>query len=480
MNQLDDIEQKLQPVSAAFSDKVQRQLATSTPPRILPTMSWKESRAVWLHMCEDVIAALELTSVWVRQNPHSLQRATWTFAYRSPSPNTYARAKMQDILTTEDRVANDVPQFDLLLADIRDLVLAGDPLGDLSSFQVEDTADIRYQASRIIEGFMSRAFNDYLNYYRILCLNRCRTRRRLTQFLSALADLECDAIEADSRLTQLITPRQTTDSLGEVHQLQPMSLWVTIFRNRIAQYVIQLGFETDLYLPDELSTIYMVLTEVAEEAVRGISRSEMFMRDRLERLQGSGNNDAADECEVALIHLESVRDQLEIVSGLATCLADLYILLEETGVIGTANQDYTPASLRYEARMKPFLRAEPHRWPSLADMQKAKDSKKLNLSQICETIPNFVKKAKMLLSKLKMYTPVQARYIGTETSWQKDIKQLETVCVATTVVASQLNSICKKRGVLDASYLGDIVELVVPCKRFHDWWTVPQLREKTG
>jgi hypothetical protein len=478
--QLGEAGQDMQPVTAAFSDKVQRQLATSTPPRVLPTMSWKESRGAWLQMCEDVIAAIELTSMWVRQNPHSLQNATWTFASRAPAPNTYARAKMQDILTTDDRVADDVSQFDLFLTDIRELVLAGDALGDLSSFQIEDAKDVRYQASRIIEGFMSKAFNEYLNFYRILCLNRCRTRRRLTQLIPALADLMYDATDADSQLNQVIAPRQVRDEFGKVQELRPMTLWTSIYRNRITQYVIQLGFETDLYLPDEIGTVYMILNEVANETLHDIGRSELFMKDRITRLHHVNDMASREECEEAMAYLNSVRDHIELVAALATCLAEVYILLENSGLIRPANQDYTPANLRYEARMKPLLRAEPNRWPSLDDVRRAKHSKNITLESIRENIPNLVKNARQSLSRLKAYTPMQARYVGSEVRWHREIKQLETVCVATTVVVSQLNSFCEKRGVVDASFLGDVAELVLPGKRYHDWWAVPQLREKSA
>jgi hypothetical protein len=478
--QLGDAGQDVQPTTAAFSDKVQRQLATSTPPRILPTMSWKESRGVWLQMCEDVIAAIELTSMWVRQNPHSLQNATWTFASRKPAPNTYARARMQDILTTDDRVADDVSQFDLLLADIRGLVLAGDALGDLSSFQIEDVNDVRYQASRIIEGFMSKAFNEYLNFYRILCLNRCRTRRRLTQLVSALADLMYDATEADSQMDQIIAPRQVLDESGNVQQLQPMTLWTSIYRNRITQHVIHLGFETDLYLPDELGTVYMILNELANETLHNIDRSLLFMKDRITGLHHVNDATSKEECDGAMIYLNSVRDQIELVATLATCLADVYILLEISGLISPVNQDFTPANLRYEARMKPLLKAEPTRWPSLDDVERVKCSKHITLRSLCENIPDLMKNARRSLSRLKTYTPVQARYIGSEVRWHRDIKQLETVCVATTVLVSQLESVCERRGVLDASHLGDVLELVLPGKRYHDWWVVPQLREKSA
>jgi hypothetical protein len=211
-----------------------------------------------------------------------------------------------------------------------------------------------------------------------------------------------------------------------------------------------------------------------------IDRSELFMNERLKRLHHVNDVALREECEGAMSYLNSVRDQINLVAALASCLADVYILFENSGLISPANQDYTPANLRYEARMKPLLRAEPNRWPTLDDVRKAKLSKNITLQSICENSPNLVKNARRSLSRLKAYTPVQARYIGSEIRWHREIKQLETVCVATTVVVSQLDSASKRRGMLDASNLADAVELVLPGKRYHDWWVVPQLREKSA
>ncbi|KAI6893643.1 hypothetical protein KC355_g20769, partial [Hortaea werneckii] len=124
-------------IPEAFSEKVQRQLATSTPPRPQLQMSWQGAIERWTKLLSDIAEADRLTTSWVCQSPHCLQRAMWAFAYREPQPGTFARAYLQDKLFGSDRVTEDMSHFDLLLADLRDLVLAGDQLAALESFQVE-------------------------------------------------------------------------------------------------------------------------------------------------------------------------------------------------------------------------------------------------------------------------------------------------------------------------------------------------------
>jgi hypothetical protein len=383
------------------------------------------------------------------------------------------------MLTRDEKVADDVPMFDLFLADLRDMVLAGDPLGDLSCFQISDESDVRYQASRIIEGWMSKAFGEYVNLYRVVCLNRSRTRRQFTQLLSVFTELEAEANRADAELNQLIAPRHVVDQCGQVQQMEPLSLWTAIYTNRIILYVIHLGFETEIYLPDEHATAYLILTETLISYLAVIQKSEDFMLERLRMLRCGSNYDYLDECEAALIFLESLKTQSEAHLALASCLADIYILLEVAGVIEMPNLEFTQASLRYEARMKPLLRADPSRWPTLEQVNAVKMSKKICIKGICDQTPQLLRRVRMQLAKLKTYSPLQARFAGTEVRWMKEIKQMEMVCIAVSIAVSQLETVHKKHGTLDTSNLKTKIELVPNGKRYHGWWTVPQLRERT-
>ena len=69
------------PVPDAFSEKVQRRLATSTPPRPMLHISWDVACSNWKGLFEDIVAAHRLTSSEIIRSPACLQRAVWAFSY---------------------------------------------------------------------------------------------------------------------------------------------------------------------------------------------------------------------------------------------------------------------------------------------------------------------------------------------------------------------------------------------------------------
>lgn len=471
-----------EPLPEAFSDKVQRQLATSTPPRPMPYLAWQEACEKWTRLCEDIIAARSLTSTGIQQSPHCLQRAMWAFAYRDPAPGAYARAKMQDILTADDSVAEELPHFDLMLADIRDLVLAGDPLADRASFQVEVLTDIRHQLCRVLEECMSKLFGEYLNLYRMLCQNRCRMRRTFTQAVPILDQLEVDARATDKELHEMCATRRVQE-VGASQVSTPITFWIRSHKLQIMEWVVQLGFETDLYLPDELANMYAVLNTIADsrrELLRDIDQS---VRSRVASLRSTGNREYLVQAETSAKWLKSLVAQSSVTLAVGNAMCDLYSLLEQLRIVKTSPKPYQDEQLRYEARMKPLLGLLFDDIADLSTLNKRKSLQAKSVAQVCSRIGTWIKTARAHLNELKTMSATQAKYVGTEERWRLEIKSLEKVCVATSVASAQLEGTCKKHGKLDARVgddLGHLIEMTIPPpgKRYHDWWAVPQLKEK--
>lgn len=474
------------PVPSAFSDKVQRQLATSTPPRPMPQLSWDQACQKLSQLCDDILATRALTSFRIRQSPHCLQRATWAFAYREPAPSTYARAKMQEVLTAGECVAGEVSHFDLMLTGIRDLVLAGDPLADPASFQIEVPSDPRHRASRLIEDFMSKMFGEYLNLYRMVCQNRCRMRRTFTQALPILDELETVAYEADQQLNNIVVPRLVQDTAGNWSKHSPLSMWTKIHKLQIMIWVLQLGFETDLYLPDELRETYIALEHLSRTRLCCLVEMESMVVKKLQLPEvGRLSREYQEQCRASSAWIKSLSLHAQVEVMLSTLLSTLCKVLEELGLIDTTPKPYSQAQLRYDARYKPFLGMQWDTIPALEDLERrgrADSASTINLSEVqevCSSYGEAIKTTRGLLNELKTMNPTQAKYIGTEDEWKKTIKSQETTCVAVSVAASQLQRICEKhkdkldrlRAVADVSFPG-------PGKRYHVWWVVPQLREK--
>ncbi|KAK5136438.1 hypothetical protein LTR08_003083 [Meristemomyces frigidus] len=469
----------------AFSDKVQRQLATSTPPRPMLQTSWKDAYAKWNKTCADIIEADRLTSFWVCQSPHCLQRAMWAFAYREPQPDTFARAYIQDRLFGSDRIAEDVSHFDLLLADIRDLVLAGDQLADPESFQVELPSDPRHLCSRLVEAFMDKAFDEYLNLYRMVCQNRCRIRRTFTQAITIMDGLESEAMRTDEEILKII-PRGTmpNKSGGANLPLNPLTTWTKFYKVQIMARTIQLGFETEIYLPDELCTMYYLLSVFAHQQCTRLENIERHLMARMLNLLDHPRRNARYIAEASASQdwLKSLHLQWDATRMMALALWRFCGILMAVNVLSPPKRDFAQAQLLYDVRMKPYLGVTNDPIPSM----QAFDHSRLNIKTVestCKSIELDMKEAKAHLAALKKTTPEQGKYVGTEEQWQREIKQLETTCVGVAVQASQLLRIADKHGRKHAKK-GDGLEGFVgasippPGKRYHNWWLVPQLKEK--
>ncbi|KAF2771606.1 Mak10-domain-containing protein [Teratosphaeria nubilosa] len=469
------------PLREAFSDKVQRQLATSTPPRPMLQVSWNDAYKKWTKLCKDVVAANNLTSFWICQSPNCLQRATWAFAYREPQPNAFARAYMQNILLGSDRLTENVSQIDLLLTDIRDLVLAGDPLGDPESFQIEVTSDPRHQCARVLETFMDKMFEEYLNLYRIVCQNRCRIRRLFTQSITILDGAEAETVKVDEELQRIVQTKAPNRGGSTAVDSSPISSWAKFHKLRVMAWSVQLGFETDIYLPDELCTSYWLLSVIMHKQCALIEHIERCLVERMRVTTQKGNVRYTAETLDSQAWLQCLRDQANVTRLIALALWRLTAMLMTVGAIQPPPRDYAQEELLYDARMKPFLSIIRDPIPSLEDMKRAQTEVK-DVESSCKSIDADVKEAKQCLAELKKVTPQKGKYVGTEQQWAKEIKQLETTSVAIAVQTSQLGRIAKKHVEEADGGLGGVIEVSVPPpgKRYHDWWAVPQVREKTA
>lgn len=470
------------PLPAAFSDKVQRQLATSTPPRPMLEVSWTHAYKKWTKLCADMVEADRLTSVWICQSPHCLQRATWAFAYREPQPGTFARAYLQDRLLGSDMIAEDVSHFDLLLTDIRDLVLAGDPLADPASFQIEVPTDPRHLCSRHIGSFMDKAFEEYLNLYRMVCQNRCRIRRTFTQTIPILDSLETVAKETDEELHRISSQRSLPGPEGTPVRLNPLTSWTRYHKISIMAKSIQLGFETDIYLPDELCAMYWLLGTYSLTQSSGLKHIERFLLDRMKTLTKARNSRYVAETLASQDWIRSLVLLWETTRLLAVALANLCGTLMDLDVISPPARSYAQERLLWDARMKPYMTLVHDPVPSIDEFHRTRQGTG-DLSTACEAVDQGIKTAKQHLAEVKKMSPQQAKYLGTEEQWARELKQLETTCVALVVQTSQLMKISEKHGKKEArkgDSMREVVEVSLPepAKRYHLWWVVPQISER--
>lgn len=382
---------------------------------------------------------------------------------------------MQAILFSDQAVAGEVFHYDLLLTDISDLVLAGDPLVDPLSFTVEVTSDPRHICSKLIQGFMEKAIEEYLNLYRMVCQNRCRIRRTFTQAIPILDALEQEAENVDNELKKYsATMRNKIEhpKYGRLEELNPLQSWCYFNTLRILAWTVQLGFETEIYLPDELARMYRFLSILCIYRWKLIDHLMRFVNERKRTLLDSKRS---SECAASHDFLRSLNLVAQVTQSVAEVLFKFYNLLTRVGVISPPKRDFADRLLLHEVRMKPYLCVRGDDIPDCESFDEdIEEQNKTPISVTIESIDGDIKYAKSVLTELKKYTPEQAKYVGTEEEWKKEIKQTETTCVAIAVAVSQLKRIKEKYGTDDLSQ-------VVECsfeKKYHEWWVIPQLKER--
>lgn len=458
----------------AFTDKIQRTLATSTPPRPKLELSWKDTCQRWITLCEDVVAATQVTSLWVRQSPAGLHRAMSAFASRQAS--TLPRVILQDIVFVDGKIADDTPHFELVTTDVRDLVLPGDVLLDPASFHVELPSDPRHKSSRVMEAFLDGVLDEFMNTYHILCLNRCRIRRSLTQLIPIFETLEIHSADYDEQLERITATQRLDTALGKGSLLNPLRTWARFYKLKIMSETVLMGFETEIYLPDEIGPMYWYLSLLLQQRQELLSHIRIFTTARQAKLLAQPKSHLLLECVDSLGWYKVIEAELSIFQHLATALWQVFAILKQQGLITTPCRSFATPDLLFEARMKPYLVVKDPAPPSREDFASASITTSDAVDQALASTNTEIKLARKHLNTLKAMTPQSVRCVGSETYWHKEVKQLETTCVALSVLNTQLsNAVKASQGDLNRTH-----SIVLPPvnKRYHPWWVVPQLKAK--
>jgi hypothetical protein len=327
---------------------------------------------------------------------------------------------MQSVLTCDDRVAGEIGHFELLLADIRELVLAGDPLADPASFQIELPTDVRHRASRIIEDAMMKVFSEYLDVYRMVCQNRCRMRRTFTQAIPLLDELEDLMIECDERLNNVIRPRLT--GCHEQPVLLPLTMWVRYHKRRIVRWTIQLGFETNLYLDYELAAMYFMLNYVESQTLRDLYLMTQATITRAGSLQRESDARYLEEARTAVVWLQYLRSESALFCSVSSALEALLDWLVSADLVDGGGRTYADEKRWYEARFKPFLNMTYDVIPSEEELKVAWiGSASATIMDLARTVEGHVEDARSKLAGLKASTARDFKCQGTEEQTKNEV-----------------------------------------------------------
>ncbi|KAL9081404.1 MAG: hypothetical protein Q9157_000123 [Trypethelium eluteriae] len=473
------------PVKEAFSEKIQRRLASTTPPKPVIEIGTEEAFKKLERICADLRGAQRICKIdWI-DSPANLRNFLWAFASRKPRPLPFPRAFLQSLIFSRGDNDGDGIMRRLLLADLKELTLSEDPLLDPANWKVEVPSDSRHRIAERIDSFAFRATQDYSDLFRSLCQNRCRIRRTLCHVVQTFEYLQIDAENIDSDLHALThqAPIVNHDLSDQPLYQYPLSSWTYHQKLRQMEWIVQLGFEQDIYLPDELAGMYSFLESTVSNRINHLGRISTFLKRNQDLAYESRNGDRMSNVQKSLSWNSALIEEGAGIFYLSTALGMLYAVLNALYLIPLPPRPFSNAGFRYELRMKPFLGLSIPPIIPLEEFQERCHVVLRNPKDFearLQSIDEAVREAKKQFASLQKRSSEDVRAIGVEESWNKGwVSSCLMACIATGLAVATLQKVqtahCRSKMVDLTTLVG--VEIPEVEERYHEWWIVPRITQ---
>jgi hypothetical protein len=478
-----------QVVPGAFSTKMQRRLASTVPPRPIVELEFKDALEKLLQITTDCEEATRFTTL--PQDPLEYQSFLWYFASRSPPPLAYPRSYLATLLFDPSVLQSAVS---LPLTDIKTLVFPSSPVLDPSNWAYSPPRNPllpkppRLQLAMLTDEFVDRSGQPYMDLWVALGQNRCRLRRMLTHVITAWDMLQADAAAVDEDISSAAVELSIGDSVLEFS----LSTWSYHKKLWMIEKIILLGFEQDIYLPDEFAGMYLFLSLIATRRKELLKKIEAHYITRGTQLLRSRRLREAQDLDDATPYIDSLLAEAEGTASLSLALAQFYIILLYLGLLPIPKRPFSTEELRYELRMKPFLSLQPPEVPPFEDFKahtqpygpytspsptfhvESRDSH----SELWTEIDASLKNAKEAFAEYKKLGARAAKTEGVEKAWAKDVQSALASCIALGVAVAGVKDAVMKRG--DKDRLA--VKVQVPesgvGKRYAEGWVVVKISKE--
>lgn len=469
------------PVPEAFSEKVQRKLASSTPPRPVVVVSLEEAVEHVAQMCvdaKDVFGILDSTTAT------SVVTFLITYMMRKPQPNVYVRCLAQALVYKDSTFLGRMSNQGFVFRDLMESVLGDSILVDEANEAAEAPQSSRFQIASAMNTFANATSNSLADLIRCLCMNRSRMRRMLTHTLNDWENLQFEAEDVDVRLQPHTGEKPLIDRLsaGEEIWSYPLSSWVYTYKLKQMEWIIQLGFELDVYMPDELPAMYWYLRYLADTRYQHLHRIRAFTK----RSMGFIKKPTAQQLTAfkqTLEALEFAASEAAATVSFAQALCCLYQALCLSQLIPPPSRPYGSDDFRHNLRLKPFLNVSLPPTPSKADMKDSLEDK-MELASLAEkdrysrvyalldSADGLIKSATKDWSSLSKQAATAAQCIGCERAWRQKTKDILKSVVFAGITVANVRKAVSKAG---DNPIKD-VKVDISNSRYHDWWLVPVLK----
>ncbi|KAI2611575.1 Mak10-domain-containing protein [Hypoxylon fragiforme] len=480
------------PVPEAFSTKLQRRLASTMPPRPMVQPSFEECYNLFERLFRDGVDIMDILKY---SEPQSLLNFVSLFQSRKPQPLVYIRALLQSLLFKEMVVLGNYSIRQIIDHDLSIVVLPCAPQIDPSYDHIEVLADPRHQTAAQMEIFRQRVAECYLDIFRIFCQNRCRVRRTLCHNIQEWDMLQADAEEIDQLLQVVLEEKPFTTDRSELGFSLPLSSWAYIYKLRQMEWVVQLGFELEVYQTDELAGMYWYLNYLAKTRAQHGDRIKSFTTRSLNEARYGliSKSGGATEQQLPQYTAAKEREYMQSLAYLRVTMLDaactwefadglccLYTALQRLDLIQTPQRPYGTDTLRYDLRMRPFRHIALPALPTFSEFTRATLQPETTIYELLKYAESAIGGAKKGYEALSKMSDTQAFCVGAHDSWVVNTKNCLKAAIAAGIAVSTLqrafeNAGGKEEGKME---LGLQVEMPKPGKAYHDWWIVPKLTPK--
>ncbi|RDW71406.1 putative MAK10 [Coleophoma cylindrospora] len=461
-------------VPQSFSVKLQRKLASTIPPRPIVHVSLDAAHAHFEKLCRDGADCLQ---VFDYRDSHSLMTFVFLFQSRKPQPSVYIRTLLQHYLFGDMIVLGSMSIRQILDDDLGSTVLPADQLLDRDNDEIEVPTDPRFNMAASMEIFRQRAAQSYLDILRTICQNRCRIRRTLCHSIVDWDNLQLDSEELDQELRQFTKEQPIVDrslSNEPVYEF-PLSSWAYFYKLRQMEWIVQLGFELEIYQHDELAGMYWYLLQLSKTRARHLERIRGFVMRKYSTFRRSPSAGTVEHQQftktLALLNYSML--EATTTYGFADALSCLFAALARLALIPIQPRPYGDATMRYEVRMKPFHGIGLPELVSFDEFTRQVEQPEddiLGLLSYAMEAAAGAKKGLEVMSKLKAE---EAFCQGSQESWVKNVKEGLKACIFTNITIATV-----KKAVEAAGESGTVklkVDIPPTGKGYHDWWVVPKV-----
>ncbi|CAK7211648.1 N-alpha-acetyltransferase, non-catalitic subunit [Sporothrix eucalyptigena] len=480
-------------VPAAFNTKMQGLLASTMPPRPIVQPSFEEAIQNWSRLCVDGAEAVDILRY---QDPQSLLNFVLTFQAKKPQPLAYIRTLVQSFIFAENIMLGEHSIREIMDDDLAIVVLPANMLLDPLNDEVEAVHDPRFALAKQMEEFRIRCFPAYLEIFRTLCQNRSRSRRMMCHILQEWEQVQIDVEEIDN-LVQSALDEIPGNSLlsgnSPADNPLPLSSWAFLYKIRLMEWVVQLGFELEIYQADELAGMYWYLSYLSKRRVTHCERIRTFtLRSLGEMRQRTGGRALPGDQEAVMMKslsfLQTMLLDASVTWELSDALSCLYAALQRTGLLKVPVRPYSTDELRYELRMKPFASIGLPALPPFETFKKEADQANTNVTVILEYAEKALGAAKKGCEMLTRFTEEEAFSANHYEQWLARTKgMLKSAIFAGLAVATVKKEVLRvekdggtvggsgDRGSNGATELKLTAEVPKPDKSYHEWWIVPKV-----